>query len=501
MFSIAQQSLGNNANNSTSDMSISSLSPLTSTRSSSPALSYTGPNQLPSPKTCNIQFGTAEPVEPIILRPLKLEDGEIPAEDQPLLPTPAFTPERPAQISIKIEQFETIHNARETDAKQEAKTSTNQTTNTPTIVPADKGKKPADLNDLDRTMRYQYFRNQLNTTEDTFSERSSGWDSEHDEEYNATWPNPIMTPPEGDDMHPPQWGLCGQHPGEGWELNDPLTRHYFRFLIPDPSTNRNLVAPYISYTLKRENPQVSATYGRGYPTHTRPLRPMAVDYACAPLTPEEISIFDTNALFANAINNIINTYFPYDLSAGVRQYQYYKETQYAIQTCIKDLQKKEMRYMERAVDTLSDLEHANVLGRLLAHNDEITEELRTYFTTDPYIHYARIATDFRGDITQSGHDSRINIHRARVHDDRPHRECSKERNAREVTDRRKQIEEILREAAEHVEDRLHAQVHNHPARSYVANRGIPIHTRKRCFRCGHRGHLRTNCPRSWPKHM
>src|SRR5882762_5511706 len=99
----------------------------------------------------------------------------------------------------------------------------------------------------------------------------------------------------------------------------PLTRRYFHFLIPDPSTNCNLIAPYVSYTLKQESPQISATYGRGYPIHTCPLRPMAMDYLCPPLTEEQISIFDINALYAKAINNIINTYFPSDLSADIRQ--------------------------------------------------------------------------------------------------------------------------------------------------------------------------------------
>ena len=389
MFSIAQQSLGNSANNSSSNMSISSLSPATSTRASSPALSYIGPTQLPSPQTCNIQFGTTEHLEPIVLRPLKLEDGEIPAEDQPLLPPAAFTPEGPAQISIKIEQFEAIHNTKEANAKQDADApTTNQNSYTPTIVPANKEKKPLDatrtLEELERIFK-RHHTQKIPTDEDTFSERSSGWDSEHDEEYNSTWPNPIMTPPEGDDMHPPQWGICGQHPGEGWEQNDPLTRHYFRFLIPDPSTNRHIVAPYVSYTLKREKPEISATYGRGYPVHTRPLRPMAVDYLCPPLTPEQIPIFDTTASYANALNNVINTYFPFDLSAGIRQYQHYKETQHAIQASIKALQEKEMRYMEKAIEVLSDLENTNVLGCLLAHNDEIRQELLTYFTTDPYV--------------------------------------------------------------------------------------------------------------------
>ena len=110
-----------------------------------------------------------------------------------------------------------------------------------------------------------------------------------------------------------------------------------------------------------------------------------MDYLCPPLTEEQISIFDINALYTNTINNVINTYFPYDLSAGIRQYQYYKETQGAIQASIKSLQKKEMHYLEKSVEVLSDLESANVLGCLFAHNNEICDELLTYFTTNAYI--------------------------------------------------------------------------------------------------------------------
>jgi hypothetical protein len=493
MFTIATQSIGDNANHSSSDMSISSLSPLTPSRASSPALSYI--SQLPSPAACTIQFGTTERVEPVILRPLKLEDGEISAEDQPLLPVPAFTTESPAQVSIKIEQFETTHNAREAEAKQEADASTsNQNTNTPTIVPINKEKQspaiPQTMNNFERLFRYKYFQRKF-TDEDTFSERSSGWDSEQDEEYLTSWPNPVMTPPEGDDMHPPQWGICGQHPGEGWELNDILTRHYYRFLIPDPSTNRNIVAPYVSYLLKKENPQISATYGRGYPVHQRPLRPMPVDYICQALTATQMTILDPDALFSTAINNVINTYFPYDLSAGIRQYQYYRETQHAIQNSIKRLQEKEMRYTERALEVLSELENANVLGRILAHDNIIREELLAYHTTDPYAKYAYIVHTFDGDITQSGHDTRINVHHTRPE----RRESSKERNHREVNTHHQQIETILREAADNIEDKLRDRLHQRPL--IVGNRAINPHARKRCFRCGHWGHLRTSCPRSY----
>jgi len=120
-----------NANNSTSDMS----SP-----PSHPSLC-----RVPRCLLCpTLDLANFRPLRPVIsnlapqstlthhpLCPLKLEDGEIPDKDQSLLPTPAFTPEGPAQISIKIEQFETTHNISEKQCQTGRDMSTNQTTNTP----------------------------------------------------------------------------------------------------------------------------------------------------------------------------------------------------------------------------------------------------------------------------------------------------------------------------------------------------------------------------------
>jgi hypothetical protein len=68
----------------------------------------------------------------------------------------------------------------------------------------------------------------------------------------------------------------------------------------------------------------------------------AVDYLTPVITPEQLVLLDPTAPFSDAVNHIINEYFPLDLAAAVRQYQYYKETAYAIQRSIKHLQEKEM---------------------------------------------------------------------------------------------------------------------------------------------------------------
>ena len=83
--------------------------------------------------------------------------------------------------------------------------------------------------------------------------------------------------------------------------------------------------------------------------------PTPTDYINPIIIPEQLRLLDTRELFADVINHIVNTYFPLDLSTAVCQYQYFRETEYAIQCTIRNLQDKEMRYVEKAVGVLSDV--------------------------------------------------------------------------------------------------------------------------------------------------
>ncbi|KAI0269609.1 hypothetical protein BGY98DRAFT_937751 [Russula aff. rugulosa BPL654] len=226
--------------------------------------------------------------------------------------------------------------------------------------------------------------------DDSFSTRSSGWDEDHNEEYKTLWPTPPSTPPQGDDMHPPQIQISRPYPGQGWVLNTYGTTHYYWFLIPDPTTRRNVVAPYLSYSINRSKPRclvptekvtlsirvhsplpTSTTYavtglwdgfvpwtGISWATGHCCLVRRGGDI-CPVITVDQQRLLNPEAPFADTVNHVINNYFPYDLAAAVCQYQYYRETQYAIQASIKSLREKEMRYMEHAIGTLSELENAN----------------------------------------------------------------------------------------------------------------------------------------------
>jgi hypothetical protein len=192
----------------------------------------------------------------------------------------------------------------------------------------------------------------------------------------------------------------------GWELNDPLTTSYYRVLIPDPTTNRLIVTPFISYAIQYSKAEVQATYGKGYPIHNRVLQPLPVDYLCPPLTPNQLAILDSRAPFAEAVNKIINQQFPLHISAAIKQYQHLQEKKYSAQQHIHRHQEREFKYLEKAMCVLSELENANILGCIVAHDDDILHCL----TADHHAagQFLKITRSFEGTILQSAIDARAN---------------------------------------------------------------------------------------------
>jgi hypothetical protein len=241
-------------------------------------------------------------------------------------------------------------------------------------------------------------------------------DDDNDNSDKENWPEPPTTPVYGDDMHPPAWpSHSGKHPEHGWEVNSWGTTHYYHLLIRNPITGYYIVAPYITYLINREKPEISGTYGRGHLIMTHTLRPTRVNYICLVIMLPQLRLLDIEAPYTDAVNHVINNYFPYDLSARVWQYQFYKEKEYQVQHRIRDLQHQEMHYLEKAVGLLSELENANVLGCLLTHMEVIHSMIRD---TDPLaiIPFKHVADTFASDITQSATDTRVNVHQKTLKD-------------------------------------------------------------------------------------
>ncbi len=356
---------------SSSDMEISS------TRDSSPVstidsfdLEYIQPEALPSPKANSIYL-----------------DGDEEIAETGIFPPSPFSADRPAQVKIdiatqtKIDQVgnEKVRNHLEVEAReailqaaQEAAFEAHSRIEAAYQTALYTRKRSAATKASTLREAIKSLGHDTPTTEAP-SSTSSGWSQ--DDDIPKCWPSPPTTPAQGDDQHPPQLSVCGQHPSQnnGWIINQPGTRDYYRLLITDPTTNANVVAPYVKYTGSIAHPEIWGTYGKDYRIHVRNLTPTRVGYISGPLSIDHGQLLDSEASYAPAVNKVIDAHFPRDLAAGVRQYQHYNETRYSIQKTIRKLQAKEMRYLERAVEVLSELECANVIGRLLTHLDTLSE--------------------------------------------------------------------------------------------------------------------------------
>jgi hypothetical protein len=355
-------------------------------------------------------------------------------------------------------------------------------------------------------------------------------------------------------MHPLAWpSHSGEHPRHGWEVNSWGTTHYYRLLICNLITSYYIVAPYVTYSINREKPEISGTYGRGHLIMTHALRPTQVDYICPIITQPQLCLLDPDAPFADAVNHVINNYFPYDLSAGVWQYQFYKEKEYQVQRRIRDLQQQEMHYLEKTVGLLLELENANVLGCLLAHMEIIHSIIRD---TDPLtiLPFKCVADTFASDITQSATDTHVNIHckmqKNRVEPDWHHltndiaiaiqnkdkdkdevilsqvAECNLDtlstiehihdgktpictnnnpkhcaRVHHQVNSRSSDADNLFKTAAQEIEDHLCCQLHDRPHKPLTTpcpqpiGQANPYNCCTKCFCCRQYGHICATCPR------
>jgi hypothetical protein len=331
--------------------------------SPSPDLFYIETNQLPPPMSLNrstLQFRTTKTLPTVLFKDQHLEDGENPSQSEPLIPGSPLTSKAPAQVHVKVEHFEAITNARETEAKTDATTSTSTTAATGTdsdkenqtpYAPASVLPEPEfTSSDIGRTLRLLY-----STLHDYYGppqqqtafEKYSGptWTNDEEEEEddsNDSWGNPNPA-----DKFQENAGI---HPREGWYLNDPFTKYFYQIEIVHPTTGQIINAPYITFHIQLENAEVSTTFGRGYAIVTKPLEPISVCYHCPSLTLEQIKLLDPTEGHAQAVRQVVEDQFPLHLSAAFKHYHFYRRQQYYLQHHARLLKAKEEKYTEKAIE-------------------------------------------------------------------------------------------------------------------------------------------------------
>jgi hypothetical protein len=108
----------------------------------------------------------------------------------------------------------------------------------------------------------------------------------------------------------------------------------------------------------------------------RELCATPVDYPTPFLSPNQIHLLDPTKPFAPAFDKVVQDNLPYNLIAALQQYHHYKELQYKAQGKSGELCIKGVHYLECAMKVLSDLENANIIGRIYPqYEDEIIKEI------------------------------------------------------------------------------------------------------------------------------
>jgi ligand-binding sensor protein len=147
-----------------------------------------------------------------------------------------------------------------------------------------------------------------------------------------------------------------------------------------------------------------------------------------------------------------------------------------------------MRYIEKGVEVLSALENANALGRIFAHEQDITTYLLENLTPSLYVMYTKIRKSFMGHITFSATD---------VHTRHPRGMLmlgqSIWENDQEIRDQLVQKEQDECDMDNFCPPRSPRSRSQCPI---PVRRNIPlhVHVRKRCHHCHKWGHIRATCP-------
>src|SRR6267154_2660744 len=247
MYTLLPFSNGNHTSTTSSSTDESPMS-ISLSHPASSGIVYIEPGPYNGP-----MFSIADPVKPNNVT--QKENGEVSDKNSHHLSDslPFLIPEK-TQIKVerveeKFQHLAEKHNAQEVKGKQDTAIQASNTT--PDLSTASPHVRcitdvSQELLLLYRSLHAIYGpqQNQKQNPPDAWefpSEDDWDWEVNSNTDNNASDP-----PPQGDSTHPPSQWVCGEHPGMGWELNDPLTKSYYRVLIPDPTTNRLIVAPFIS---------------------------------------------------------------------------------------------------------------------------------------------------------------------------------------------------------------------------------------------------------------
>jgi hypothetical protein len=143
-----------------------------------------------------------------------------------------------------------------------------------------------------------------------------------------------------------------------------------------------------------------------------------------------------------------------------------------------------MKYQEKAVCVLSELENANFLGRLLSHFDELKKQLKD--KPKVYAELCKALETYQGPVTESALNPCPNHWQSNptafLHAQALVLLSSSPLSSPSPL---QEVEDTLCNAADHIEDNLRAQLDNQKPKWIYTCPHAPC----KCFKCGQPGHI------------
>ncbi|KAI0264561.1 hypothetical protein BGY98DRAFT_1103413 [Russula aff. rugulosa BPL654] len=162
------------------------------------------------------------------------------------------------------------------------------------------------------------------------------------------WASPSPTPSQDINGLAPKMSECSEEPDNDWLYNLYGQMDYYRFIITNPNTNKPCVAPWLN-ELKLGS------------------------------APGESRLFNTKEPFTHAVDFIMQYGAPFDLTAGVVKYRFHCNATNKVQADIKTLQELYLKQLEHTMESLSDLENADTVNRLIHLKDHASLDISPKF--------------------------------------------------------------------------------------------------------------------------
>ncbi|KAF8501141.1 hypothetical protein F5888DRAFT_1632909 [Russula emetica] len=179
---------------------------------------------------------------------------------------------------------------------------------------------------------------------------------------------PSPDPPElwGDENRPPTTQEPG-HPGPSWIPNTTEEGGGIHHDISIPGPGGVEPARWVQYDFDTNSPELLATMGWGYTTHSFPLTARPRPYPIAPLTKKERFLFHANQMFTPLVDGALDRERDVGLRGEVQRFRRANRRAQDLTCRLADMKVEYNEARTEAQESTTCLAEADAYGRLMTH--------------------------------------------------------------------------------------------------------------------------------------